>query len=121
MGGSGSSGGGGPELSSGFLAVFIVLMAVGVAGYVYLTTCWFFTLPLVADKGMHFWPAMELGRQVVKKHWWGTFWVVLLAGLITAAGMLACFVGVLVTGPVAMGMLAFHFEKVFGDLQPGID
>jgi hypothetical protein len=75
----------------------------------------------VADKGMRFWPAMELGRQVVIKHWWGTFWVILAAALLTAAGALACLVGVLLTGPVAMGMLAFHYEQVFGDLQPELE
>jgi hypothetical protein len=121
MGASGEGGGGGPELTGGLLVVFIMLMAVGIAGYVYLTTCWFFTLPLVADKGMRFWPAMELGRQVVIKHWWGTFWVILAAALLTAAGALVCLAGVLLTGPVAMGMLAFHYEKVFGDLQPELD
>lgn len=121
VGMAGESGGGEGSLSGGLMVVFTLVMVAGIAGYVYLTTCWFFTLPLVADKGLRFWPAMELGRRMVIKHWWGTFWVILVASLLTAAGVLLCFVGVLLTGPVAMGLLAFHYERVFGDLQPAND
>ncbi len=35
----------------------------------YLMVAWFFTLPLVADKRLDFWPAMELSRRVVTRIW----------------------------------------------------
>jgi uncharacterized membrane protein len=84
----------------------------------YLNTCWLFALPLVGDKGLPFWPAMELSRRVVSKHWWMNFWLFVVAGLLAMAGMLACGFGLLVTGPVAFAMIASHYEKVFGDLAP---
>jgi hypothetical protein len=98
-----------------------VLAAVGFAGFLYLTVGWIFTLPLIADKEMNFWPAMQLGRRVVLKHWWGTLWLLILVWLLAMLGALLCLVGLLVTGPVAMGMLTAHYQKVFGDLRSGLD
>ncbi len=84
----------------------------------YLNTCWLFALPLAADKGLKFWPALELSRRVVTKHWWMTFWLLVVAGVIAVLGMLACGVGLLVSVPVAFAMIACHYQKVFGDLGP---
>ena len=33
-------------------------------------------------------------------------------------GLIACVVGILVTGPVAFSMLTCHYQRVFGDLAP---
>jgi len=83
---------------------------------VYLNTCWLFALPLVCDKGMKFWPALQLSRRVVAKHWWMTLWLLMVCGFLGMIGLVLCLVGVLVTGPVAFAALACHYEKVFGDL-----
>lgn len=109
--------GGGPTSPLVFVIlglVFLVIMAV----MIYFSVCWLFALPLTADKRMPFWPALQLSRRVVMKHWWLTFWVMLVGGLLGMLGMLACFVGLLITGPVAFGIWACHYEKVFGDLAP---
>jgi len=104
-------------LSGALLVLFVVLMVVGAVAYVYIATCWFFAMPLVAHKGLSFWPAMNLSRRVVNRHWWGTFGLALAAGLLAVAGALACGVGILLTGPIAMAMVTYHYLKVFGDLQ----
>lgn len=98
------------------LTVTGLLALVGFGGMVYLSVRWFFALPLVIDKGLDFWPAMRLSWKVVGKHWWMTLWLVVVWGVIASVGLLACVVGVLVTVPVAMGMAASHYQKVFGDL-----
>jgi uncharacterized membrane protein len=110
--------------SSHLAAMFIplgILLFVGVLLMMYLNTCWIFALPLVRDKGLRFWPAMQLSRRVVSKHWWGTFALLIVAGLFGMVGAFACLLGLLVTGPVAFGMLTYHYEKVFGDLIPSRD
>jgi len=115
-------GGGSSEL---FTTVFFIFMGIltvaGTVGYIYLTISWFFTLPLVADKGMRFWPAMSLGRRIVGKHFWWTLLLAIVAMLLAMAGTLLCLVGLLLTGPVLMGMLTFHYLRVFGDLQAGAE
>jgi uncharacterized membrane protein len=83
---------------------------------VYFQVCWLFALPLAADKGLEFWPALQLSRRMVMKHWWMTFWLTFVAGMLVLGGFLACGVGVLVAGPVAFAMLTVHYDRVFGKL-----
>jgi GYF domain 2/Membrane domain of glycerophosphoryl diester phosphodiesterase len=91
---------------------------IGLCGMTYFSTCWMFTLPLVADKGMSFWPAMSLSRSIVKKHWWMNLLILIVIGLVGSVGLIACLVGALISGPVAFATLACAYEKLFGDLAP---
>ena len=93
------------------------VMLIGVCVAIYFQYCWLYTLWLVADKNMGFWQAMSLSREVVRKHWWQNFLLGLVAGLLAFAGILCC-VGILVTGPLAVGMFAAAYERLFGDMQP---
>jgi hypothetical protein len=100
------------------LIPLIVSAVIGVLILFYLSTCWMFALPLAGEKGLKFWPALELSRRVVSKHWWMTFWLMVVCGVLGMIGFFACGLGVLISGPVAFAMLASHYEKVFGDLTP---
>ena len=48
---------------------FILLVLPGI----YLSIAYIFTLPLIVDKGMDVWDAMELSRKTVTKHWFKVF------------------------------------------------
>jgi glycerophosphoryl diester phosphodiesterase family protein len=92
--------------SIGFLLCLLPGIYLGV-GYV-------FALPLVIDKKMDFWPAMEVSRQVVHRHWWSIFALVIVLALIAIAGCIACVVGLLFTIPVASAALMYVYEDLFG-------
>src|SRR6202158_2286186 len=47
---------------------------------IYLAVGYVFALPLVIDKKMEFWPAMEVSRRVVHRHWWSIFALVIVSG-----------------------------------------
>jgi hypothetical protein len=81
---------------------------------IYLAVAYVFALPLVIDKKMEFWPAMEVSRQVVHRHWWSIFALVIVLWIIACVGFLACFVGALVTIPVAAAALMYVYEDLFG-------
>lgn len=98
-----------------------VLAVASICVMIYLQYCWMFTLWLVADKNMSFWPAMSLSRAVVRKHWWQTLLLGIVSGLVALAGLLLCGVGLLVAAPVAVAMWAYAYERLFGDLQPTAD
>ncbi|PYU88442.1 MAG: hypothetical protein DMG08_25415 [Acidobacteria bacterium] len=85
---------------------------------IYLAVAWIFTLPLVIDKRMDFWEAMEVSRKVVTREWWSVFALIIVAGLVGGAGILACCVGVLVTAPIGFGALVYAYEDIFGTQQP---
>jgi hypothetical protein len=101
------------HLVSTLLAGLGVLLCV-VPG-IYLGVSWVFTLPLIIDKKMDFWPAMELSRKVVTKHWWVIFGLMLVTFLLAAAGVLACIVGVFVTGSIATAAMMYAYEDIFGE------
>jgi hypothetical protein len=100
------------------VAITVLAFAVGFIPMIYLSVCWMFSMPLVIDKGLDFWPAMELSRKVVSLHW-GTFFVLLIACFLVAiAGFLALCVGVLVAAPVIVAALMYAYEDIFSGRAP---
>ena len=85
----------GPEMAfAGFRALFFIPLVVAglvtgalttlgilllVLPGVYLAVGYMFVLPLVMDKRMDVWTAMEVSRRVVHRHWWMAFALGLLA------------------------------------------
>lgn len=91
-----------------------LLILIGLAPSIYLSTGYSMGMPLIIDRRVQFWPAMEMSFKVVKKHWWGIFSFSLLLGLLNIAGALLCLVGLLVTIPVSMCAIAYAYSKIFG-------
>jgi uncharacterized membrane protein len=81
---------------------------------IYLAVGYVFALPLVVDKQMDFWPAMEVSRLVVHEHWWSIFALVIVLALVVLAGALVCGVGVLVSAPLATAAFMYVYEDLFG-------
>ena len=81
---------------------------------IYLLVGYVFVPALVIDKKLDFWPAMEVSRQVVQKHWWTIFGLLLVLALIVIAGFIACLVGVIIAAPVATAALMYAYEDLFG-------
>jgi hypothetical protein len=105
----------GQLLVLGFLTGFLTLL-----GYVlcllpglYLAVAWAFSIPLVIDRGLNFWEAMELSRRVVSKHWFMVFGFVLVIGLLACCGLIACCIGIFVSAPVAWVALMYAYEDIF--------
>jgi len=64
---------------------------------IYLTVAWCLSVPLVADRGLEFWTAMELSRKVVSRVWVQVFGVMFVAFLpvVLATGLAAARGGLL--------------------------
>jgi uncharacterized membrane protein len=71
-------------------------------------------MPLIIDRNLGFWDAMELSRRMVSKHWFIVFALLLVAGLLAACGIIACCVGVFVTMPIASVAILYAYEDIFG-------
>ncbi len=113
---------------SGFKVAFLQLILAGLVAKllmvlglicllipgIYLWVAWHFAVPLVADKGFDFWPAMGLSRRVISKHWWKFFWFLVVLALIDLAGVALCYVGTFVALPLCMAALAYAYEDIFG-------
>lgn len=96
--------------------VLMILVALGfallVVPGVLLATSWIFAFQLVVDKRMELWPAMELSRKVTWRHFGmlSGFWLVLAAVKLT--GFIACCIGILLTGPVAVAAWLYAYEDL---------
>lgn len=80
---------------------------------IYFSVSWMFSLPLIIDKQMEFWPAMGASRRMVGKHWWLVFGLVVVCGLINLAGFFVCFVGIFVSLPIGFGAMMYAYESIF--------
>jgi hypothetical protein len=105
-----------PLLLGGLLVA--VLTGIGlilcIAPGVYLAVGYLFVLPLIIDKKLDFWPAMEVSRQVVHKHWWSMFLFAIVLVLIICLGALACGLGLIIAVPVVFAAAMFVYEDLFG-------
>ncbi|EEF58481.1 GYF domain-containing protein [Pedosphaera parvula] len=80
---------------------------------IYLSIAWIFSTVLVVDRRLGFWDSMEISRQVVTRHWFTIFALVIVNGVISLAGIFACFIGALVTLPIALISLMYAYEDIF--------
>ena len=99
-----------------FAAILIYIMTV--IGFVllvlpgiYLSIAYIFTLPLIADKNMTVWKAMEFSRKSVTKHWFKIFGLVFLLSLMMAVGTLVLGIGLIWAVPLM-------FVTLYGLLYP---
>jgi hypothetical protein len=81
---------------------------------IYLAVGYVFALPLVIDKKMEFWTAMEVSRRVVHEQWWSTLALVIVLALVALAGFLLCCVGALITIPLSTAAFLYVYEDLFG-------
>jgi uncharacterized protein DUF4339 len=120
-----------PTVGDAFAGFNIALLHLGLAGLVsslliglgvllcvipgiYLAVGYAFVLPLVIEKKLDFWTAMETSRRVVHQQWFTIFGLAIVAVLICVAGILACIVGLLVAAPVAIASMMYAYDDIFG-------
>jgi uncharacterized membrane protein len=103
-------------VSTTFILVGIMLLVVP---GIYATVAYLFAPYLIVDKNIDFWPAMEVSRRKVNRHWFGiaAFCVVLLA--INIIACIPFFMGLFVTLPWTIYASAIAYEDIFKEDSPG--
>jgi hypothetical protein len=99
------------------LLVSLGWLACAIPG-IYLAVAWKLTLPIIIDRRIGFWQAMEVSRRVVTRHWWSVLLFAIVCGAINFCGVLLCFVGVFFTFPLTMLATTFLYEDLFGNTKP---
>jgi hypothetical protein len=92
----------------------IILFGGLMAGMIYISVCWFFAASLITDMKMGFLDAIRVSRAVVHLHWWSVLGFMIVTGLLSSAGMLACCIGIFFTAPLALGAMAAQYTAIFG-------
>jgi uncharacterized membrane protein len=94
-----------------FIAIGTILLIIP---GLYLIVAYMFASYLVVDRGLDFWPAMELSRRTVNLRWFSYFAFALLVVLLNLAGAIALGVGLLVTIPLSFCTVTVLYAEIFG-------
>ena len=103
-------------LAASFLLHLIICVGsvVAIILPIVLETALMFGLFLIVDKKMEFWPASMLSLNVVKPNFFPFLGLMVVSMVIGHIGMIACGIGVIVTMPIAVCILAVAYRNVFG-------
>lgn len=90
--------------------IFVGFLLLVIPG-IYLTISYAFVYPLIVDKGLGIWEAMELSRKTVTKQWFKFFGLSFLGGIIVIISVIPLGIGLLWTVPmiyITYGLLYHH-------------
>ncbi|MEN0106471.1 MAG: hypothetical protein AAGC84_08605 [Pseudomonas sp.] len=99
----------------------LLMLPLIVVGYlllvlpgIYLSVAYVLAIPLVVERGLSPWQALETSRKAITQHWFKVFGLLLLLGLVLVLSVIPLGIGLLWTIPlmvVAMGVL---YRTIFG-------
>jgi uncharacterized membrane protein len=102
-----------PAASAEDVRFLYELLGVLIPPSVHLFVSWWFARVLVIDKGLDFWPALELSRKVVTRHWLKIMLLMLANAAVGLTGILLLGVGLLLTSPVGVAANLAAYEVLF--------
>lgn len=89
---------------------FVLLIIPGV----YLTIAYLLAVPLMVDKKMGFWQAMEASRKAITKRWFAVFGLMLVLSLINFVAMIPLGIGLIWSGPMSVIAWGILYRNIFG-------
>jgi len=89
---------------------FILLVIPGI----YLFVGYILVLPLILDKGMGPWEALEASRKAIHKKWWTVFGLCLVMVLISIVAMIPLGLGLIWTIPMFFVLTGVLYVRLFG-------
>lgn len=97
------------------LLVYLGMILLILPG-IYLAVAYMLAIPLVVERGLSPWQALEASRKAISQHWFKVFGLFLVLGLITMVSAIPLGIGLVWSIPlfvVAMGVL---YRTIFGVL-----
>lgn len=99
------------------LLIYLGMFLLIIPG-LYLAVAYLLAIPLVVERGLSPWQALEASRKAISQHWFKAFGLFLLLGLITLVSAIPLGIGLVWSIPlfvIAMGVL---YRTIFGVLPP---
>jgi len=96
-----------------FVMVMIGYLLLILPG-IYLSVGYAMTLPLIIDRGMSPWQAMEASRKAVHKVWWRVFGLYIVVSLLFALALVPLFLGVIWAWPMLFILAGVVYRHLFG-------
>lgn len=89
---------------------FLLLVIPGI----YLSVAYLMVIPLIIDKEMGPWQAMETSRKAINRHWFKVFGLYLLMGLIFTLSSIPMGIGIIWTFPMFILVGGILYREIFG-------
>jgi len=89
---------------------FILLIIPGI----YLSLAYMFAVPLVVEKNLGIWDAMETSRKAVTSHWFKLFFLFLIMGILVIISAIPFGIGLIWTYPMMVVMMGILYRDIFG-------
>jgi len=99
------------------LALAGILILLSLLLTIYLAVGYIFAIPLVIDKRLPFWDALETSRKLVSKKWWSVFGFLIVLSLLSSI-VNSTGVGVLFTIPFTHAAISAAYESIVGFTIP---
>ncbi|MFC6633597.1 hypothetical protein [Microbulbifer taiwanensis] len=92
---------------------FVLLVLPGI----YLAVAYMLVLPLIVDKGLGPWQALETSRKAITKHWFPFFGFLIVAILLYIAGALPLLIGLIWVLPLLTIAYGVIYRTIFGGAE----
>ncbi len=81
---------------------------------IYLSVAYIFALPLLVEKDLGIWEALESSRKALTHCWFRFFGFLIVLWLVTMVGMIPMGIGLIWTGPFAIIAFGVAYRQIFG-------
>ncbi len=81
---------------------------------VYLAIAYSMSTPLILDKNMSFWTAMETSRKAVTRKWFQMFGLIIILSIINFIAALPLLIGLFWTMPMSLIAIGIVYRNMFG-------
>ena len=108
-----------PVLVAGLMSTLITyvgLLLLIIPG-VYLVIAYCMTMPLIVDRRLPPWQAIETSRKAVTKRWFQYFGLLLVVGLLVCLSALPLGIGLIWTAPWSINVIGVVYRRTFGVAQ----
>ena len=106
----------GPIILAGILMSVLTMigfMLLVIPG-IYLTVAYYMAIPLIVEKKLGSWQAMEASRRAVTHHWFKVFFLMILMMLIAAVSAIPLGIGLIWTYPMMINVIGILYRDIFG-------
>lgn len=103
----------------GVMAVFGLFWVVVMIVIIVISIGFLFAYPLIVDRKLKAIDAIKLSFRAGLSNFWRLLGMMLLTGLMTSVGVLACYVGAFLVMPLSYAAIAKAYEQVFGLSEGG--
>jgi uncharacterized membrane protein len=96
----------------------IILVAIGslllIIPGIYLFIAYLLTQPLIVEKNLTSWQAMEASRKAITHHWFKVFFIYLIMAIIYIISIIPLGLGLIWTAPMKVNMRGILYRIMFG-------